>query len=272
MSLLRSARFPAIVLLVAAVARTDRGELARRRRRSIDVHARVRRHPRRRSSSRSRTGSRTACSRSSSSSVADRAAVRADAAASSNSAAQGAAAGDRRRRRRARADRDLPRDRRGQRTPRRAGRSRPRPTSPSRSGVLAIFGRGLPSAVRIFLLALAILDDIVGHRLHRRPVRDGRAISGCWRCAARRRRRSSACSAGSSTRRGRVPIAIAAGRARASRPGCSCCQSGVHATIAGVALGLAMAQRPGAARAARARAVGERRSCCRCSPSRPRSS
>ncbi len=29
-------------------------------------------------------------------------------------------------------------------------------------GVLAVFGRGLPSAVRAFLLALAILDDIVG--------------------------------------------------------------------------------------------------------------
>src|SRR6218665_885298 len=29
-------------------------------------------------------------------------------------------------------------------------------------GVLAMFGRGLPSKVRIFLLALAILDDIVG--------------------------------------------------------------------------------------------------------------
>ena len=29
-------------------------------------------------------------------------------------------------------------------------------------GVLAVFGRGLPSALRIFLLALAILDDIVG--------------------------------------------------------------------------------------------------------------
>ncbi|MFB7251972.1 Na+/H+ antiporter NhaA [Microbacterium sp. NPDC056234] len=29
-------------------------------------------------------------------------------------------------------------------------------------GVLAVFGRGLPSAVRVFLLALAILDDIIG--------------------------------------------------------------------------------------------------------------
>jgi NhaA family Na+:H+ antiporter len=29
-------------------------------------------------------------------------------------------------------------------------------------GVLAVFGRGLPSSVRVFLLALAILDDIVG--------------------------------------------------------------------------------------------------------------
>ncbi|WP_308493500.1 Na+/H+ antiporter NhaA [Microbacterium terrisoli] len=29
-------------------------------------------------------------------------------------------------------------------------------------GVLAVFGRGLPSALRVFLLALAILDDIIG--------------------------------------------------------------------------------------------------------------
>jgi NhaA family Na+:H+ antiporter len=29
-------------------------------------------------------------------------------------------------------------------------------------GVLAVFGRGLPSSVRVFLLALAILDDIIG--------------------------------------------------------------------------------------------------------------
>ncbi|MDR2999260.1 MAG: Na+/H+ antiporter NhaA, partial [Microbacterium sp.] len=29
-------------------------------------------------------------------------------------------------------------------------------------GVLAMFGRGLPSGVRVFLLALAILDDIIG--------------------------------------------------------------------------------------------------------------
>ncbi|WP_296195420.1 Na+/H+ antiporter NhaA [uncultured Microbacterium sp.] len=29
-------------------------------------------------------------------------------------------------------------------------------------GVLAVFGRGLPSGIRVFLLALAILDDIVG--------------------------------------------------------------------------------------------------------------
>ncbi|MFT4233532.1 MAG: Na+/H+ antiporter NhaA [Microbacterium sp.] len=29
-------------------------------------------------------------------------------------------------------------------------------------GVLAVFGRGLPSAVRVFLLALAIIDDIIG--------------------------------------------------------------------------------------------------------------
>ena len=45
-------------------------------------------------------------------------------------------------------------------------------------GVFAIFGGGLPASLRIFLLALAILDDIVGHRLHRRRLHRPASTSG----------------------------------------------------------------------------------------------
>ncbi|TNU60718.1 Na+/H+ antiporter NhaA, partial [Bacillus velezensis] len=108
-------------------------------------------------------------------------------------------------------------------------------------GVLAVFGRGLPSSVRVFLLALAILDDIVGivfiavvfakdldlgllalgvvavivfgvlSRLLRGPVRLPVGIL-------------------------MVVVGLVAWGLVAS--------SGVHATIAGVMLGLAMAPRP----------------------------
>jgi NhaA family Na+:H+ antiporter len=57
---------------------------------------------------------------------------------------------------------------------RRGGPSRPPPTSPSPWPALAVFGRGLPASLRVFLLTLAIVDDLGRggpHRaaLHRRP-------------------------------------------------------------------------------------------------------
>ena len=110
-------------------------------------------------------------------------------------------------------------------------------------GVLAMFGRGLPSGVRVFLLALAILDDIVGiifiavlfaHDVH-------------WVLLAL----------------AIVAVAVFAvlSRVIAARPhavtGCAMAivgvaswglvaASGIHATIAGVLLGLAMAAAPAA--------------------------
>jgi NhaA family Na+:H+ antiporter len=108
-------------------------------------------------------------------------------------------------------------------------------------GVLAVFGRGLPSALRIFLLALAILDDIVGivfiAVLFTADV-DFAALAGAAVAVV---------AFGILSRqldtRARVPIAIAL-VVLAIATWVLVYLSGVHATIAGVVLGLAMAQRP----------------------------
>lgn len=108
-------------------------------------------------------------------------------------------------------------------------------------GLLAVFGRGLPAAVRVFLLALAILDDIVGivfiAVLYAEGVDVGmlalalvaaalfavlsRIDAGRWRVAAAA---------------GLLVLALATW--------VLVLLSGVHATIAGVLLGLAMSQAP----------------------------
>ena len=108
-------------------------------------------------------------------------------------------------------------------------------------GVLAVFGRGLPSGLRVFLLALAILDDIVGivfiAVLFTSDVNFG-ALAGAAVAVV---------AFGILSRqldtRARVPIAIAL-VVLAIATWVLVLMSGVHATIAGVVLGLAMAQRP----------------------------
>ncbi|MFT4051632.1 MAG: Na+/H+ antiporter NhaA [Microbacterium sp.] len=108
-------------------------------------------------------------------------------------------------------------------------------------GVLAVFGRGLPPAVRVFLLALAILDDIVG--IFFIAVLSATDLdAGMILLAA-----------------GGVAVFAVGSRLLTSRPHgwmipclvvCAAAtwlatyRSGVHATLAGVALGLAMAPRP----------------------------
>ncbi|GAA1940000.1 Na+/H+ antiporter NhaA [Microbacterium aoyamense] len=108
-------------------------------------------------------------------------------------------------------------------------------------GVLAVFGKGLPSALRIFLLALAILDDIVGIVFIAVLFTNGVDI-GMLALAA-----VGVVAFGILSRqldgRGRVPIMIAL-IVVAVVTWALVYKSGVHATIAGVALGLAMAQQP----------------------------
>lgn len=108
-------------------------------------------------------------------------------------------------------------------------------------GVLAVFGKGLPSGIRIFLLALAILDDIVGivfiavlFTTDVNLVLLAFAAVAVVVFAVLSRQLDT---------KARVPIAIAL-VVIAIITWVLVYESGVHATIAGVALGLAMAQSP----------------------------
>ncbi len=108
-------------------------------------------------------------------------------------------------------------------------------------GVLAVFGKGLPSGIRIFLLALAILDDIVGI-VFIAVLFTSDVDLGLLALAALTVILFGILSRFLDTR-ARLPIAIALG-ALAITTWVLVYLSGVHATIAGVALGLAMAQQP----------------------------
>lgn len=108
-------------------------------------------------------------------------------------------------------------------------------------GVLAVFGKGLPSALRIFLLALAILDDIVGIVFIAVLFTDGVDLLMLVLAAV------AVVLFGILSRqldtRARVPVIIAL-VVLAVATWVLVYLSGVHATIAGVVLGLAMAQQP----------------------------
>ena len=108
-------------------------------------------------------------------------------------------------------------------------------------GVLAVFGKGLPSGIRIFLLALAILDDIVGIVFIAVLFTDDVNI-GLLAFAALAVILFGVLSRQLDTR-ARVPVAVVL-VVLAIATWVLVYLSGVHATIAGVALGLAMAQRP----------------------------
>lgn len=108
-------------------------------------------------------------------------------------------------------------------------------------GVLAVFGKGLPSGIRIFLLALAILDDIVGIVFIAVLFTEDLDLGMLGLAAV------AVVVFGILSRqldtRGRVPISIAL-VVLGVATWVFVYESGVHATIAGVALGLAMAQHP----------------------------
>ena len=108
-------------------------------------------------------------------------------------------------------------------------------------GVLAVFGRGLPSGLRVFLLALAILDDIVGILFIAVLFTSGVDV-GMLAAAG-----VGVVVFGVLSRRldGRARRAVGVALVVVAILTWACVYaSGVHATIAGVALGLAMSQHP----------------------------
>lgn len=108
-------------------------------------------------------------------------------------------------------------------------------------GVLAVFGKGLPSGIRIFLLALAILDDIVGIVFIAVLFTEGVNVLLLAVAAV-----AVVVFALLSRQLGgpRAPVIVAVLIVLAVATWVLVYLSGVHATIAGVALGLAMVQRP----------------------------
>lgn len=98
-------------------------------------------------------------------------------------------------------------------------------------GVLAIFGRGLPKAARVFLLALAIFDDLVAIMVIAIFYTDNVAIE--WLFAAALVLAAHAIA----ERVPRIPI-VAIRFLSFGLAWYAVYQSGVHATIAGVAMGL----------------------------------
>lgn len=108
-------------------------------------------------------------------------------------------------------------------------------------GVLAVFGRGLPSGVRVFLLALAILDDIVGiifiavlfaKDIDLASFGIGVVAVVIFGVLSRMLHTKAA------------PLIVALMIVAALAAWFFVALSGVHATIAGVLLGLAMAAKP----------------------------
>ncbi|MBC7763758.1 MAG: Na+/H+ antiporter NhaA [Candidatus Saccharibacteria bacterium] len=109
-------------------------------------------------------------------------------------------------------------------------------------GVLAVFGRGIPSRLRIFILALAILDDIVAILIiavfftsDPNLALIGIAAIGVALFGVLSRFLGS-----------RLRVLVITGMIAVALVTWSLVYlSGIHATIAGVALGLAMARKPG---------------------------
>lgn len=108
-------------------------------------------------------------------------------------------------------------------------------------GVLAMFGKGLPAAVRVFLLALAILDDIIGIVFI--AVLFAHDVNWLMFALAVFAVAVFAMLSRSLTRTGSSGTAVLMGVIALVAWGLMAV-SGIHATIAGVLLGLAMSPAP----------------------------
>jgi NhaA family Na+:H+ antiporter len=111
-------------------------------------------------------------------------------------------------------------------------------------GVLAMFGRGLPSTIRVFLLALAVLDDLIAiviiavvfaHGTDFLALGGAAVLLVVFALLGRRLRPGSAAQ----------PFLVVAMVVIGLVTWWLVYHSGVHATIAGVALGLVLPRRPG---------------------------
>jgi NhaA family Na+:H+ antiporter len=112
-------------------------------------------------------------------------------------------------------------------------------------GVLAMFGRGLPSTIRVFLLALAVLDDLIAiviiavvfaHGTDFLALAGAAVLLVVFALLGRRLRPGGAAQ----------PLLVVAMVLIGLVTWWLVYHSGVHATIAGVALGLVLPRRPGA--------------------------
>lgn len=108
-------------------------------------------------------------------------------------------------------------------------------------GILAVFGRGIPSRLRIFMLALAILDDIVAILVIAALFTDGLAVG--WLVGAMVTAAAFGWLSRLLGRRGGWAIGGVL-MLLAIATWLLVFLSGVHPTIAGVALGLVMARNP----------------------------
>ncbi|MCU1408764.1 MAG: sodium:proton antiporter [Microbacteriaceae bacterium] len=116
-------------------------------------------------------------------------------------------------------------------------------------GVLAVFGRGIPTRVRVFLLALAVLDDLVAILIIAAFFTDDVQLQflGCAAITATGfgllSRMLKPRSSWIRARRAQWPVVVAL-IVLGVLTWYFTLQSGVHATIAGVVLGLVMARVP----------------------------
>ena len=231
LSALRQETVGGVLLLIAAVVALIVGEHAAGRLVRRPHRHRGRADSARTSTCRSRSGRPTACSRSSSSSPASSSSASSSLGTLRTPAQAASRSSPRWRHGRARAALRRPSPRSATAMRRRAGASRWRPTSPSRSPCSPSSGRKLPVALRAFLLTLAVVDDLGAIIVIAIFYTDDFSSRWLAIAVALHRRLWLVCSTGASHAWWvYLPLALAVWTFMHA--------SGVHATVAGVALGL----------------------------------